>query len=276
MVGYRTMFIEFDPCESIDRFIKEFTSKNEEFGEEFDPQVRPADERFGDFQANGILPHAKKAGTNPRALAQKLLDSLPKSDLWETNIAGPGFINFKLFPSFLNQWIHKFNDIQAIKDAAQVKSPKNIVVDFSSPNTAKQMHVGHIRSTIIGESLARLLSFHGHKVIKDNHLGDWGTQFGILLFAIKRENVSLDKLGDDPIAQLEILYRKGNAWIKENEENLSEARAELVKLQNGDSDNLALWQKIKDISMDSFLSIYQMLGVEFDYSLGESFYRDQG
>ncbi|MBT3667653.1 MAG: arginine--tRNA ligase [Opitutae bacterium] len=269
------MFIEFDPSESIDRIIRETTAKSNDFEVGFNPQVRPADERFGDFQANGILPYAKKAGLNPRELAQKLIDLLPHSDLWETDIAGPGFINFKLSSSFFKQWIDKFHDINSIKNAIQVENQQKIVVDFSSPNTAKQMHVGHIRSTIIGESLARLLGFMGHEIIRDNHLGDWGTQFGILLFAIKKENISLSELGNDPIAKLENLYRQGNNWVKDDEDNLIQARGELVKLQNGDPENLDLWQKIKDISMDSFLSIYEMLGVQFDHSLGESFYRDK-
>jgi arginyl-tRNA synthetase len=152
---------------------------------------------------------------------------------------------------------------------------KKIVIDFSSPNTAKQMHVGHIRSTIIGESIARLLEFQGNSVIRDNHLGDWGTQFGILLYAIKRDGASLDNLGNDPIGTLENLYRQGNAWTKEDDSFLKSARDELVKLQNGDPENIVLWEKIREISMDSFHSIYEMLGVSFDFTLGESFYRDK-
>jgi arginyl-tRNA synthetase len=269
------MFIEFDCSLLIERIIRQEIADSEDFGESFEPQVRPADERFGDFQANGVLPFAKKAKLNPRELAQKLIDQLPKTDLWETSIAGPGFINFTLSPGFLLQWIEKFSSSNAIQQAAQRENGKKIVLDFSSPNTAKQMHVGHIRSTIIGESLARLFCFLGQEVIKDNHLGDWGTQFGILLYAIKRENLSLDNLGPDPIAKLENLYRQGNGWIKEDEANLIQAREELVKLQNGDKENLALWQRIKEISMDSFHSIYDMLGVQFDHSLGESFYKDK-
>ena len=269
------MFIEFDCSLLIERIIRQKTADSKDFGESFEPQVRPADERFGDFQANGVLPFAKKAKLNPRELAQKLIDQLPKTDLWETSIAGPGFINFTLSPGFLLQWIEKFSSSNAIQQAAQTESGKKMVLDFSSPNTAKQMHVVHIRSTIIGESLARLFGYLGQEVIKDNHLGDWGTQFGILLYAIKRENLSLENLGPDPIAKLENLYRQGNSWIKEDEANLIQAREELVKLQNGDKENLALWQRIKEISMDSFHSIYDMLGVKFDHSLGESFYKDK-
>ncbi len=269
------MFIEFDSGEAIERVIRAATVDHEDFGSEFEPQVRPADEKFGDFQANGVLPFAKKAKLNPRELAQKLIDSLPKTELWQTSIAGPGFINFTLSSSFLKQWIEKFYDRETIQEAAQDGESRKVVVDFSSPNTAKQMHVGHIRSTIIGESLARLLSFLGHEVTRDNHLGDWGTQFGILLFALKREKISLDDLGPDPIARLENIYRQGNSLIKEEETNLKQAREELVKLQNGDSENLLLWKKIKEISLNSFVSIYELLGVRFDHSLGESFYKDK-
>ena len=269
------MLIEFDSSDTIEGVIRTATTASKHFGEDFEPQVRPADPRFGDFQANGVLPFAKKNNTNPRELAQKLIDALPQTDLWETSIAGPGFINFKLSPSYFLQWLEKFADNESIQKSIQTEKPKKIVLDYSGPNTAKQMHVGHIRSTIIGESLARLLQFLGHEVIRDNHLGDWGTQFGILLYAIKREQIVLDQLGPDPIAKLENLYRQGNKWIKEEESNLAEAREELVKLQNGDSENLTLWRKIKEISMDSFLSIYEILGVRFDHSLGESFYKDK-
>ena len=269
------MEIEFDCGFELDQIIRNAAKKLEAFGEGFDPQIRQADERFGDFQANGVLPHAKAKRQNPRDLAQNLIDSLPKSDFWETSIAGPGFINFKLTPLYFYKWIEKYKNSDSIASSARVKNPKKIVVDFSSPNTAKQMHVGHIRSTIIGECIARLLEFQGNEIIRDNHLGDWGTQFGILLYAIKRQNISLEDLGEDPIAELENLYRQGNSWIKENEVALNEAREELVKLQSGDPENLLLWEKIREISMNSFHLIYKLLGIEFDYSLGESFYRNK-
>ena len=265
----------FDICNQLDQFLRQHAPQVDGLNEDFAPQVRAADERFGDFQANGVLPFAKKAGTNPRELAQRLLDHLPSSENWQTSLAGPGFINFKLSPEYLLQWTLTYSTKAEIAEAAAENTPESIVVDFSSPNTAKQMHVGHIRSTIIGESIARLLAFRGHSVIRDNHLGDWGTQFGILLLAIKQEEVSLDALGDDPIARLEDLYRLGNSMVKEDEAKLEQARQELVKLQDGDSENLALWEKIRDISMFSFERIYQMLGVQFDHALGESFYRDK-
>ena len=241
----------------------------------FDPQVRVADERFGDFQANGVLPFAKKNGLNPREIAQNLVGNISGNEFWETSIAGPGFINFKLSPEFLLKWLVELGDTEVTKKLLSTNSPQKIILDFSGPNTAKQMHVGHIRSTIIGESLARLLTLQGHEVIRDNHLGDWGTQFGILLYAIKRSGESLDNLGDEPVAALEDLYRQGNAWVKEDEKALSEARQELVKLQDGDNENSSLWQKIRDLSLGSFDKVYELLDVKFDHAHGESFYRDQ-
>jgi arginyl-tRNA synthetase len=269
------MSTSFDLLPSFDQLLYNTALSLDGFNEDFEPQTRSADERFGDFQANGVLPFAKKAGKNPRELAQNLIDALPQSEDWTVELAGPGFINFTLTPKFLLAWISEHGSDAALTTSARCESPKKVALDYSSPNTAKQMHVGHIRSTIIGESIARILAFQGNDIIRDNHLGDWGTQFGILLLAIKEQKISLDDLGDDPIAQLEDLYRQGNARIKEDEVALTQARHELVKLQEGDSENLQLWEKIRDISMSSFLKIYDLLDVKFDHSLGESFYRNQ-
>ena len=265
----------YDLSAYLSEILRNAAQKVAEFEDTFEPQVRVADERFGDFQANGVLPFAKRNGHNPRALAEQLLEALPASEDWQVSLTGPGFVNFSLSADFLHRWIQAYGSVESIKRAGQVPESRKIVLDFSSPNTAKQMHVGHIRSTIIGESLARLLTHRGHTVIRDNHLGDWGTQFGMLLLAIKREGVNLDDLGDEPIARLEDLYRMGNALTKEDESALTEAREELVKLQKGDQENLGLWQKIRDLSMDSFERIYDLLGVRFDHAHGESFYRDQ-
>lgn len=269
------MSTSFDLLPSFDQLLHNTALSLDGFNEDFEPQTRSADERFGDFQANGVLPFAKKAGKNPRELAQNLIDALPQSEDWTVELAGPGFINFTLSPKFLLEWISEHGSGAALTTSARCESPKKVVLDYSSPNTAKQMHVGHIRSTIIGESIARILAFQGNQIIRDNHLGDWGTQFGILLLAIKEQKISLDDLGEDPIAQLEDLYRQGNARIKEDEVALTQARQELVKLQDGDPENLQLWEKIRDISMSSFIKIYDLLDVKFDHSLGESFYRDQ-
>ncbi len=259
----------------LDHALIEASRSLDQFGKGFDPQTRVADERFGDFQANGVLSHAKSIGENPRVLAQALIDAIPANDDWSMEIAGPGFINFKLSSSFLLRWVVEHALPASLDRSANSQNPATIAVDYSSPNTAKQMHVGHIRSTIIGESISRLLEYQGHRVIRDNHLGDWGTQFGILLFAIKQEGVSLDELGEDPIARLEDLYRLGNARTKDDQQALASARNELLKLQEGEPENLEAWEKIRQLSTSSFDEVYEMLQVRFDHCLGESFYRDK-
>ncbi len=245
-------------------------------GEGFEPDVRAADPRFGDYQANGVLPAAKKLGRNPREIASLIVaeakngGKLPEN--WASiSVAGPGFINVALTPEFLSQWVKQYepNQIDATADQPI------IILDYSGPNTAKQMHVGHIRSTVIGEALARLLGHCGAKVIRDNHIGDWGTQFGILIEEIKRTKFDLSNAGDSPLAALEGLYKNGSARFKESNEVQDAARAELVKLQNGDAENLKLWEQITAVSYGEFDKIYQLLGIRFDLVLGESFYRDK-
>lgn len=245
-------------------------------GDGFEPDVRAADPRFGDYQANGVLPAAKKLGRNPREIASLIVaeakngGKLPEN--WASiSVAGPGFINVALTPEFLSQWVKQYepNQIDATADQPI------IILDYSGPNTAKQMHVGHIRSTVIGEALARLLGHCGAKVIRDNHIGDWGTQFGILIEEIKRTKFDLSNAGDSPLAALEGLYKSGSARFKESTEVQDAARAELVKLQNGDAENLKLWEQITAVSYGEFDKIYQLLGIRFDLVLGESFYRDK-
>ena len=269
------MEFSFNLSQYFEKVVSEAAERIKTVDETFEPQMRIADERFGDFQANGALPYAKRNGLNPKEFAQAIVEKTESSDCWEISIAGPGFINFKLKPKFLLTWLQELGDMENTKRHLLAGSPRRIVIDYSGPNTAKQMHVGHIRSTIIGESLARLLALQGHTVIRDNHLGDWGTQFGILLYAIKREHISLDELGEEPVAVLEDLYRKGNSWVKKSPEALNIARLELAKLQNGDEENLSLWQKIRELSLGTFEQVYELLGVRFDYAQGESFYRDQ-
>ncbi len=269
------MEFSFNLSQYFEKVVSEAAKRIKTVDETFEPQMRIADERFGDFQANGALPYAKRNGLNPKEFAQAIVEKTESSDCWEISIAGPGFINFKLKPKFLLTWLQELGDMENTKRHLLAGSPRRFVIDYSGPNTAKQMHVGHIRSTIIGESLARLLALQGHTVIRDNHLGDWGTQFGILIYAIKREDISLDELGEEPVAVLEDLYRKGNSWVKKSPEALNIARLELAKLQNGDEENLSLWQKIRELSLGTFEQVYELLGVRFDYAQGESFYRDQ-
>lgn len=254
----------------------------EAFGASFDPDVRLADPRHGDFQVNGVLPWAKQQRCNPRALGQALLEALEQQvDAavcpWiSVELAGPGFLNFRLKPGYVDRWVGEFSDLTHLKAAsASILAGKRVVVDFSSPNTAKQMHVGHIRSTVIGDSICRLLGFCGAEVVRDNHIGDWGTQFGILILIIKHKGIDLHRIEGDRIEVLEALYREGSEWTQRDPDALQQARQELVKLQSGDAENFALWELIVKLSYEEFEKIYQRLDVKFDVVLGESFYRDK-
>ena len=242
----------------------------------FQPEVRVADPANGDFQANGALAFAKREKQNPRALGQQLVDQLGSLAAdFDISLAGPGFINFRLKPSALLAWLQTYDSEQHLQSgAATAKAGQTWIVDYSSPNTAKQMHVGHLRSAVIGEAICRLLAFSGAKVIRDNHLGDWGTQFGKLIYGYKRW-ADPAQLAREPIEELERLYKLGNDATPEGSPALDEARAELVKLQNGDPENVALWQKFSDVSLAAFQQIYDRLGIRFDHNLGESFYNDK-
>jgi arginyl-tRNA synthetase len=243
----------------------------------FSPEVRVADPKHGDFQANGILGYAKARKLNPRATAEQLVATLPAEvrERYDYAIAGPGFINFTLKPAALLAWLRSYHSADQLRaGAAAAHANQTWVVDYSSPNTAKQMHVGHLRSAVIGEAICRLLAFTGANVIRDNHLGDWGTQFGKLIYGYKRW-VDTKALETDAIEELERLYKLGNAATPDGSPELEEARRELVKLQNGDPENVALWQKFSDVSLAAFQQIYDRLGIRFDYNLGESFYNDK-
>lgn len=243
----------------------------------FAPEIRAADPRHGDFQANGVLGYAKARKLNPRAVAEQLLAAIPLAirETFDVGIAGPGFINFKLKPAALLAWLDAYDSADHLKSgAAALYSGQRYIVDFSSPNTAKQLHVGHIRGMVIGEAICRLLAFCGAEVIRDNHIGDWGTQFGKLIWGYKhlRNDAAL---ATDPLEELERLYKAADAATKADPATLDAARAELVKLQAGDAENLALWHKINAISSSAFEEIYTKLGIHFDHQLGESFYNDK-
>ncbi len=243
----------------------------------FSPDVRTADPRHGDFQANGVLAYAKREKKNPRAVAEALIGSLDTGvkDSYAVSIAGPGFINFAAKPDTLLHWLKSHASPAALEQgAATGYAGQTWVVDYSSPNTAKQMHVGHLRSAVIGEAICRLLAFSGGRVVRDNHLGDWGTQFGKLIYGYKRwaNPAALDA---DPIEELERLYRLGNDATPEGSPALEEARQELVRLQGGDPENTALWRTFTEVSQRAFDEIYQRLGIRFDHYLGESFYNDK-
>lgn len=273
------MDIWFNLAGEIDKRLRSAAAGLDDFDDTFAPEVRLADPRFGDFQANGVLPFAKKNRKNPRELAQRLIEALQRTDidadLLKVDIAGPGFINFTFSPRFLTEWLKRFRSRDDLHQAASsMQAGRKVVVDYCSPNTAKQMHVGHLRSMIVGESIARLLEFCGAAVIRDNHIGDWGTQFGKLIYAYKRfaDPVALEQ---NPLEELERLYKEGNALSEQDETVLAEVRQELVELQQGDPENLALWKRITELSSKAFHEIYDRLGLRFDYELGESFYRDK-
>ena len=236
--------------------------------------VRPAaDAKFGDYQSNALMTLAKERKVNPRQLATDVVAQLDVSDICEkVEIAGPGFLNFRLKPEALAGVLAAAARGEHLFFArATAETLRTVVIDFSSPNVAKPMHVGHIRSTILGDSLARTLRLLGHRVITDNHIGDWGTQFGMLLIGWKTlmDRAALDR---DPIAELERIYKAVNAACKETPATLESARAELVKLQSGGAENLAIWHEMIRLSQVQFDAIYGRLGVKFDHTLGESFY----
>lgn len=243
-------------------------------GEEVPVSVVPsADLRFGDYQSNAAMVLAKSRGTNPRALAQEVIDKLDLGGMAEADIAGPGFINFKVDPGTFARKLAELLDDDRL-GVPDMGAGRRVVVDFSAPNVAKPMHVGHIRSTILGDSLARIAAFLGYEVIRDNHIGDWGTQFGMILHGWK---TSLDEaaLEADPVAELLRVYREVNAKAGEDEKVLAECKAELVKLQAGDEENLRIWQQCVDLSKQGLQRIYDRLDVSFDHWLGESFYNER-
>ncbi len=234
--------------------------------------VRPCpDLKFGDYQSTSVMALAKARKLNPRQVAADVLAKLDVTDLCEpVEIAGAGFLNFRLKQTALENALNSAarGEHLFFEKAGQ---PKTIVIDFSSPNVAKPMHVGHIRSTILGDCLARLLRLLGHRVVTDNHLGDWGTQFGMLLVGWKRE-LEVVALENDAIGEMERLYKKLSAECKENPATLEAARQELVKLQGGDEENLRIWHEMIRLSQAQFDTIYGRLGVKFDHTHGESFY----
>ncbi|HEU5079647.1 MAG TPA: arginine--tRNA ligase [Opitutaceae bacterium] len=246
-------------------------------GQNFEPDVRTADPRHGDFQANGVLAFAKRQKQNPRAVAEKIIGALDAETRrkFAVSIAGPGFINFAIAPATLLEWLRAYGSEATLESgAATAYQGQTWVVDYSSPNTAKQMHVGHLRSAVIGEAICRFLAFSGAKVIRDNHLGDWGTQFGKLIYGYKRW-ANAQAMQSDAIEELERLYKLGNEATPDGSPALEEARQELVKLQNGDPENLALWQSFTEASRRAFDQVYRRLGITFDHYLGESFYNDK-
>ena len=242
--------------------------------EGFQVQVESAaDLRFGDYQSNAAMILAKRLRTNPREFAAKLIEVMELGDLAVADIAGPGFINFRVTHSAWSKRMSALlgDDRLGVALASPVQT---IVVDFSAPNVAKPMHVGHIRSTIIGDSLSRIARFLGHEVITDNHIGDWGTQFGMIIHGWKTVLKESD-LEADPVAELLRVYRTVNALCGKDDAVRETCKQELVKLQGGDAENLKIWEKCVDLSKQGLQGIYDRLDVGFDHWYGESFYNDR-
>lgn len=232
-----------------------------------------ADLRFGDYQSNVAMVLSKIAKRSPRDLAEALKASIEVGDIGEVEIAGPGFLNFQVSaPAYAKRLSGLMDDDRL--GVEPVENPRRIVIDFSAPNVAKPMHVGHLRSTFIGDSLARIGRFLGHDVISDNHIGDWGTQFGMVIWAWKR---SLDRksLEDNPLNELLRLYRAASERCGEDDVVREECRKELVALQQGDEENLSIWRECVSLSREGLEVIYDRLGVSFDHWLGESSYNDR-
>ncbi|MBI0129249.1 arginine--tRNA ligase [Snodgrassella sp. W8124] len=238
--------------------------------------LQPAKNRdFGDYQINGVMGAAKKTRQNPRELAQKVANALQQNSLIAmAEVAGPGFINLKLRPEKLAQYIKDSLQDEHLGIARNNK-PQTIVIDYSSPNLAKEMHVGHLRSSIIGDSLNRVLTFLGHKVIAQNHVGDWGTQFGMLVaYLIEQQQ---NGRADLELADLEQFYRNAKVRFDEDKNFADTARDYVVKLQSGDASVLALWQQFVQTSLQHAQAVYKKLGLKLlpaDVT-GESFYNDQ-
>ena len=240
--------------------------------EQCDALIRQSSKpQFGDYQANGIMAAAKKLGLNPREFAQKVLDNADLSDVAEkTEIAGPGFINIFLNPTWLAN-----NVSAALKDqnlGVSANEKQTIVIDYSSPNVAKEMHVGHLRSTIIGDAVVRTLEFLGHNVIRANHVGDWGTQFGMLIaYLEKMENEHASEM---ELQDLEAFYREAKKHYDEDEAFAEKARNYVVKLQGGDEYCRTMWRKLVDITMQQNQRNYDRLNVTLTEKdvMGESLY----
>lgn len=235
---------------------------------------------FGDFQINGAMGLAKKLKSNPREIAAKIIDALKSDEIGfdqictNIEIAGPGFINLKLSDSWLSSYLEEVaaSDKLGIEPVA---SPDTVVIDYSSPNLAKEMHVGHIRGTVLGDSTVRVLEFLGHKVIRQNHIGDWGTQFGMLIAELSEQLQSGAKT-EMQLSDLETFYRQAKIHFDESPEFADTARENVVKLQSGDAHCLTLWKQFIDVSLSHADAIYEKLGVTLkpEHVQGESAYND--
>jgi arginyl-tRNA synthetase len=236
--------------------------------------VATADAQFGDYQCNHAMGLAKQLRKPPREVAEAVVKAAGRHEAVERlEVAGPGFINLYLDRAWLARGVE-----QVAADARcgvpATGAGRTVILDYSSPNVAKPMHIGHIRSTVIGNALDRLHRFLGYRVVSDNHLGDWGTQFGIMIMGY-RHFVDPQALETEPVEELERVYVKSYERSRRDEDWLAQARQELVKLQAGDDENRRLWQRFVELSLAEFEHIYRRLDVRFDLVRGESFYNDR-
>jgi arginyl-tRNA synthetase len=238
-------------------------------------ELTPAtDPRFGDYQTNAALVLGKQRAENPREVAEKIVGHLNVDDLCEPPvIAGPGFINFTLRPGAVAEKNASILGDERL-GVAETGTPRRIVIDFGSPNVAKPMHVGHIRSTVLGDALSRIATFLGHEVIRDNHIGDWGTQFGMVIYGWKN---LLDQrpLQQNPLAEIVRIYKETNALAASDPQVREACRQELVKLQAGDKENIDIWNECVAFSLRDFEHVYELLDIHYDIQCGESFYNDR-
>ncbi|WP_018690724.1 arginine--tRNA ligase [Algicola sagamiensis] len=244
--------------------------------EDTNPALTPSKRAgFGDYQINGAMGAAKKLKTNPRELAQKLVDNLELDGIAsEIEIAGPGFINIHLNQDWLADALSTAREDARLGVSVR-KNPQTVVVDYSAPNLAKEMHVGHLRSSIIGDAVVRALEFRGDKVIRQNHIGDWGTQFGMLLAHLS-DQLAANEIAETALSDLEEFYRAAKKRFDDEEGFADRARDYVVKLQGGDEQCLALWQRFIDISLKHCEEVYEKLNVTLKREdvMGESGYND--
>lgn len=234
-------------------------------------EIAPAtNEKFGDFQCNFAMMNSKIIGKNPRMIAEEIQKNLVENEVIEKlEIAGPGFINIFLKEAYLSTFIKKIGKERF--DFSFLNRKGDVVIDFSSPNIAKRMHIGHLRSTIIGDSICRIYRYLGYHVIGDNHIGDWGTQFGKLIIGY-RKWLDQDAYKKNAIEELERVYVKFSQESEEHPELEEEARLELKKLQDEDEENYNLWKEFIQVSMEEYEKLYSRLDIHFDTFYGESFY----
>ncbi|MEI8122070.1 MAG: arginine--tRNA ligase [bacterium] len=236
--------------------------------------VATTNAEFGDYQCNHAMGLAKILKRAPRQIAEMVAKSAPAHEAVQgLAIAGPGFINITLNNGWLASMVSEVHRDERC-GVPQVGRGKTVILDYSSPNVAKPMHIGHIRSTVIGNSLDRLHRYLGYRVMSDNHLGDWGTQFGIMIMGY-RHYADAQALAVEPVEELERVYVKSYEQSKKDDTWLNQARQELVKLQAGDEENLQLWKRFVELSLSEFDHIYKRLDVKFDLVRGESFYHDK-